>query len=456
MADVQVPWGQAELPIHLPANWRLQQVAQPEFPAAPSDWEDRLAMALSKPVAGPSLRERLEAVRGGNVVLIVEDLTRHSPLGRILDVILREVRHAGVPDERLEIVIASGMHPPPAREEIRAKLGPAAEGIACRFNPWHDEKAYVNLGRAGGVEVRVDRGVAEADLRILVSSVSPHLQAGFGGGYKMLFPGCGLQRNIRLLHRVGICRRGQGQLVGTSAEDNPMRRVIDQAGALVDARHGVTFSVQYVLDGENLPAHAAAGETIPAHRMVAKQCALSCGVMPEGAADVVIANAYPRDHDLWQAFKCIPNTCWAARPNGVVICLARCELGLNEMKRMWWPFSPGATRRLVRLLGPHTISSLIDRIVKQLAGDSQWFIRLASQLLERNWIYLVSPKLKSDGVTFPGVAIFGTVEEAVARAQKVLGEGPQRVAVYPAGGISYPSPSTAESNRARREGAEAP
>lgn len=437
------------MPIHLPANWTLLQVAQPEFPVAPSDWEDRLAMALTKPVAGSSLRERLDAAAGGRVVIVVEDLTRHSPLDRILAVILREVRHAGVTAGNLQIVIASGMHPPADEEAVRRKLGPDAADIPFRANPWHDEKAYLNLGRVDGVEVQIDRGVAEADLRILVSSVSPHLQAGFGGGYKMFFPGCGLQRNIRLLHRVGICRREQGQLVGTSAENNPMRRVIDAAGAMVDEYHGSTFSVQYVLDGEDLPAHIAAGDPVPTHRMVTKQCALACGVIPEAQADVVIANAHPRDHDLWQAFKCIPNTCWAVRPDGVVICLARCELGLNEMKQMWWPLSSTATRRLVRWLGPHNISSLMDRIVKQLAGDSQWFVRLASQLLERNWIYMVSPKLKADGVKFPGVAIFETVEQAIARAQKVLGTGPQRVVVYPEGGISYPCPTSTARNLSR-------
>ncbi|MBN1555389.1 MAG: DUF2088 domain-containing protein [Phycisphaerae bacterium] len=451
MTDVQVPWGDTELPIPLPANWSLRQVARPAFPAAPSDWEDRLAMALTKPVAGASLRERIEDISGGRVVILVEDLTRHSPLDKILGVILREIRHAGAPRENLQIVIASGMHPPADETAIREKLGPHAEGISRRTNPWHDENAYVHLGKIDDVEIQIDRGVAEADLRILVSSVSPHLQAGFGGGYKMLFPGCGLQRSIRLLHRVGIRRQGQGQLVGTSAEINPMRRIIDAAGALVDEYHGGTFSVQYVLDGENLPTHVAAGEPIPTHRMVTKQCALACGVMPEAPADVVIANAHPRDHDLWQAFKCIPNTCWAVRPNGVLICLARCELGINEMKQMWWPFTPAGTRRLVRWLGPHNISSLMDRIVKQLAGDSQWFIRLASQMLERNWIYMVSPQLKSDGVSFPGIYMFGSVEEAIAKAQKVLGDGPQRVVVYPEGGISYPCPPTTSAR-----GADAP
>lgn len=454
MADIHVPWGQDQLPIHLPANWTLQQVAEPNLVSAPSNWEDRLASALTKPVAGPALRDLLEQNRSGRIVFIVEDLTRHSPLEHILGVILKEIRHAGVANENMEIVLASGMHPPMEEAEVRAKLGAPAEGIPHRMNPWHDEKAYVHLGKAYGLDVKIDRGVVEADLRILISSVSPHLQAGFGGGYKMFFPGCSLQHNIRLLHRVGIRRQGQGQLVGTDAESNPMRRVIDAAGALVDAHHGTTFSVQYLLDGDDLPVHIAVGEPIPAHRMITKQCALACGILPETPADVVITNAYPRDRDLWQSFKCIPNTCWAARPDGVVICLARCELGLNEMKQIWWPLRPAGTRRLIRWLGPQNISSLMDRIVKHLAGDSQWFIRLATQILQRNRIFMVSPQLVADGVNFPGMDLFGSVEEALAKAQTLLGEGPQRVAVYPTGGISYPCPTSAErlGNHATRNG----
>ncbi len=441
MSDLRVPWGQEELLLPLPSHWTCRQVAQSQPIHASKDWEDRLARALARPVAGPPLQDLLSKCKHGRIVLIVEDLTRHSPLERILAVVLKEIHHAGIAEGQMEIVFASGMHPPMTEQDAREKLGPDAARIAHRPNPWHDERAYVRVGRVGKVDVQIDRGVAEADVRILISSVSPHLQAGFGGGYKMFFPGCGLQRSIRLLHRVGIRRQGQGQCVGTDVNVNPMRRAIDAAGALVDARHGRSFSVQYLLDADDRPAHIAAGEILPTHRMVTKQCALAYGVLPEPPADVVITNAHPRDHDLWQAFKCIPNTCWAARKGGVVICLARCELGLNEMKKMWWPISPFWTRRFVRWLGAETISSLLDRIVKHLAGDSQWFIRLASQILRRNPIFIVSPRLVADGVTFPGVALFADVEDALAAAQKRLGPGPQRVVVYPAGGICYPSPS---------------
>jgi nickel-dependent lactate racemase len=439
MPETHVPWGDGELLIPVPDDWTLMTPACPTIRPAAEDWKQRLAAALNQPVSGPTLSERLRKLgEDGRISFVVEDLTRHSPLPDILEVVLREIRHAGISDEQMEIVFGCGMHPPMTDDEARAKLGPAIGGIRWRHNPWHDISQYEDLGRAGKVNVLIDRGVVRSDLRIPITSVSPHLQAGFGGGYKMYFPGCGEISSIRHLHRMGIARRGQRQLVGMDPQINPMRRIIDRAGAMIDAAHGQTFSVQYLLDADDLPTSIAAGEPVATHRMLTKTCGNSCGVIQENLADIVVTNAHPRDHDLWQCFKAIPNTCWAAREGGVVICLARCPAGLNEMKTLSWPLSPNWTRRVIRFLGPNTISSLMDRLVKELAGDSQWFIRLATQIIQRNHLMMVSPNLVEQGVDFPGIAMFADVESALQAAGRLLGGSSQRVAVYPSGGASYP------------------
>jgi len=437
MPDVSLPWDQGELVVSLPQHWQCQQVATTSLPAAPPDWREPLAMALTQPIAGPPLSRALAACANGRIALIVEDLTRHSPLPEILAVVMREVRHAGIADEQVEIVLAVGMHPPLTPAEAGAKLGPAVEGIRRRSNPWHDPKAYVSVGRVGNLAIQIDRGVAEADLRIIVSSVSPHLQAGFGGGYKMLLPGCAARETIRGLHRMGLGRTDR-QLVGTTAEQNPMRAAIDAAGKRLDAAGGRSFAVQYILDNDNLPTFVAAGEVAPVQQMLAKRCAAACGIVMGQPADVLVTNAFPRDLDLWQSFKSIVNTRWAVRPNGVIVCLSRCPAGLNEMQPVPWPLSPDWTRRLIRMLGAEALSSLLTRLVPSLAGDAAFFVRLAARTLHRNPLYLVSPALAEADVHFPGIELFANAAEAFAAAQELLGDGPQRVTVFPAGGVTYP------------------
>jgi len=439
MPQVSVPWGQTQCTISLPEDWTVEQVADSLLRPAPEDWADRLALVLGQPGTGLSLEKLLAARPGGRIVVVVEDVTRHSPLPQILGVVMRELEHCRVGRERIEFVFATGMHTPMSDAQAAEKLGPAADGVAWRCNPWQRPDAYVSVGRCEGVDIQIDRGVATADLRILVSSVSPHLQAGFGGGYKMLIPGCASLQTIRHLHRRGLGRTFR-QWVGTDGVHNPMRRLIDGAGAMIDEHHGASFALQYLLDEADLPSSVAAGDVLPTQRMLAKQCAVACGVLVNEPGDVVIANAHPRDFDLWQSFKCIPNTLWAARRDGVVICLTRCPAGVHGMSFPRIGLSSAWMRRLLRWLGPGAFASLVIRLLPQLASDAAFFVRLATQALRRNPIFMVSAELAGAGVRFPGVEIFPSPEPAIDAARAILGDGPQSVVVFPAGGITYPVP----------------
>lgn len=439
MPQIFVPWGDQTLPLDLPAHWTIEQVAQSSLRPCAEDWADRMALALSQPETGLGLDKLLAARRNGRVVIVVEDMTRHSPLAQILPIVLREIEHAKFPADHVEFVFAAGMHPPLTPQQENEKLGPAAGAYARRSNPWHDRKAYVRIGKIGQMEINLDRGVADADLRIVVSSVSPHLQAGFGGGYKMLVPGCVTRPTIRALHTLGV-GRSFGPLAGMDAERNTMRQAIDAAGEMIDRRCGTTFALQYILDDRDMPASVAAGEPIPTQRMLAKQCAVSCGVLINQPADVLITSAHPRDFDLWQSFKCIPNTLWAARPNGVIICLARCPAGVNGMEFPSVKFSSTWARRLLHWIGPDTLPSLLIRTVPKLAGDAAFFVRLAAQALHRNPILMVSPVLHEQGIRFPGLEVLPSVQAAVEAAGKILGTGPQKVVVFPSGGTTYPVP----------------
>ncbi len=438
MPEVSLPWGpEGPLKVLLPDHWTLQQVAASSLPPAGDDWPDRLGQALAQPTGELPLGQLIAARRTGRIVLVVEDFSRYSPLAEILAVVMAELARQRVGPEQVEIVFATGMHPPMSAEQARAKLGALAQTVRWRSNRCKERSRYSYLGSVGTVDLWLDRGVVEADLRIVVSSVSPHLQAGFGGGYKMFLPGCAAIETIRQLHRLGVGRRPH-PWVGTDATSNPMRTVIDAAGQIVDCR-GKSFAVQYVLDDADRPTFLATGQISAAQQMLAKRCAVACGVLLERTADVVVVNAYPRDCDLWQSFKGIANTRWAAREGGVILCFARCDKGMYGMDVPHWPLLGWRTvQRLVRLLGSETLSGLLMRLAPNLAGDAAFFVRLALQAIHRNTIFMVSPALAATRRTFPGLRIFADPAEAIAEAGRILGDSPQRVVVFPTGGTTYP------------------
>ncbi|MCP4374911.1 MAG: DUF2088 domain-containing protein [bacterium] len=441
MPAISLPWVDNDLSINLPDNWSVQQTASNQLIPGNKNWTDRLAAALNKPDTALPLEKLLSARADGRIVLIIEDITRHSPVPQILETLMREIRHSHIADEQVSVVFANGMHPPMTYDEAAEKLGPEVDNLKWRNNPWHDRSQYVSVGSAGKIDYLVDRQVAEADLRIVISAVCPHLQAGFGGGFKMIFPGCSHLETIRPLHRLGLGRRAK-QMVGTDAEKNAMRMAIDTGGKLLDAYGGVTFAVHYLLDDNNHPVHIGAGDPISTQRMLAKQCSIACGILtPAPLSDVLITNAFPRDFDLWQSFKAVANTRWAARPGGVIICMSRCEAGLNGMEPPKWPLSAAWTRRIVRWLGPEALCSLMLRLIPRLAGDAGFFVRMGMQTIHRNPIFLVAPPLHETGANFPGLEVFATPEDAFEAANKILGEGPQKVTVFPAGGTTFPVPT---------------
>jgi len=443
MAEITLPWGEEQLTVDLPEQWDVRQIAEPDLRPASGDWPVRLARAISQPDTGLPLTRLLQARRNGRVCILVEDITHHSPLPKILEPVLREISHAGFPPERVEIFFCTGMHPAMTAEQADEKLGAIAGNWPWRSNPWQDPSRYVRIGTVGGAPVAIDRDVAAADLRIVVSSVSPHLQAGFGGGFNMMFPGCASLETIRTLHRHGLGRSTR-QLVGLGASRNPMRAFIDAAGGLVDRFAGKTFAVQYILDTENLPTFLAAGNPADTQEMLTKQCAVSCGVVVPEQADIVIADASPRDYDLWQSFKSIAHAQWAARPGGVILCATRCEAGMADMSPPNWPLSPAWTRRVVRWLGAESVSSLVTRLVPSLAGDAAFFVRMGLQAIHRNPVLFVSPPLAELG-PFPAVEIHGEFASAIRSTRRILGKGTQRVVVFPQGGVTYPIPRSSTS-----------
>jgi nickel-dependent lactate racemase len=172
--------------------------------------------------------------------------------------------------------------------------------------------------------------------------------------------------------------------------------------------------------------------------MLAKQCAVACGILVDRPGDVLIVNAHPRDYDLWQCLKAVANTRWAVRPGGVIICLARCPAGLNGMRVPRWPLSPRATRRAIQLLGHDALAGTLTRWLPRLAGDAAFFVRLALQAIHRNPILMVSPELAGSGTRFPAVELYAQVEQAFEAADKLLGGRPSKVLVFPSGGTTYP------------------
>ena len=149
------------------------------------------------------------------MAIVVDDPSRWTPVREALPIVLKRLHAAGVRPEDITISVGVGRHAPVDTRTMEQRVGKKiAASYRCFSPPVDDLSAYDDLGQTPqGIPVHVFRPVARASLRIMIGSVLPHLQAGFGGGYKLIFPGTSHRSTLGALHRQGIERQvGPGAL----------------------------------------------------------------------------------------------------------------------------------------------------------------------------------------------------------------------------------------------------
>ncbi len=315
MTAILIPWGRDTLALEPPAAWstRLETV-WPDLSGVLADYPDALAAALAAPLDDPPLESRVRA--GTRVALVVDDPSRWTPVREALPTLLERLRMAGVKDEAITISVGVGRHHAVDDAAMTERVG--ADVVAryrCFSPPIDDRSAYADLGAtADGLPVRVFRPVAEADLRVLVGSVLPHLQAGFGGGYKLIFPGTSHRSTLGALHRRGIGHGNDTPATTADPLDNPMRRALCAAAEKI----GPCFSVSHLIGAPGQVLRVRAGNPDAVQRTLSIE-APSLRKRPAPAADLVAAGNHPWPGDPMQSFKVLLQHRDACRRGGVLV-----------------------------------------------------------------------------------------------------------------------------------------
>ena len=270
-----------------------------------------IADALENPIGSPRLRDLLR--RDQRVVMMIDDITRPTPTADILPQLIRAIEEAGIPDSAVKIFAAMGTHRPMTDDELRVKLGAYSERFRV-VNRDYRYADFVSLGKtASGTLVEVDRELLDADFRIAIGNVIPHISAGWGGGSKMILPGACSHNTVNMLHLMACIVQPVLEVLGT--RDNRTRADMDDVAGKV----GLDFLVNTVLDEEKRILGIFAGHFIAAHRQ-ATDLAEKLMVIPiPRQADILIVSANPCHFDYWQGIKPYTYAHRAVREGGVMI-----------------------------------------------------------------------------------------------------------------------------------------
>ena len=339
---VDLPWGpDSTLGLELPPEFRQFELSSfwPDLEGPVGDYPTALERALDAPVESPQLEHQVKA--GSTVALVVDDPSRWTPVRAALPITLRRLHAAGVRSDDVTISVGVGRHQAVDCAAMSRRLGAEiAAAYQCFSPPVDDLTAYDNLGTtARGVPVLVFRPVARADLRILIGSVLPHLQAGFGGGYKLIFPGTSHRTTLGALHRQGLIGGGDaGSLLGGDGAGNPMRQAIQQAAKLL----GRCISISHLIGGPAQVFEVIVGRPESVQELLAGDVRRRFQAQAAEQADIVVAGNHPWPGDPMQSFKVLLHHRAACKPGGVLVGFFWTDP--DEIERSFPAFRPAVDR----------------------------------------------------------------------------------------------------------------
>ena len=434
---IPIPWGESggSLALEWPGEWPGPSVVRPELSGALDDYPAALAEALDAPLGSARVEETVGP--GSTVAIVVDDPSRWTPVREALPILLDRLHAAGVRPSDVTISVGVGRHLAVDAESMRKRVGDAVEDVyVCYSPPVDDLSEYDDLGTtADGVPVRVFRPVARADVRVLIGSVLPHLQAGFGGGYKLIFPGTSHRSTLGAIHAKGLGAADAGRLLGSDASANPMRRAIRAAAEKL----GPCVSISHLLGAPGQVFRVRSGHPDAVQDDLAAEARRRYRDPEAPTADLVVAGNHPWPGDPMQSFKVLLQHRAACRPGGVLAGFFWTDPA--EIDRSF-PMGPMRAIAASGAFGGWFIRNGLaaaDRIASSLHAPSEFLIRWARELVVDRTVLIYAPPLHERiGGRLGPVRIFadqGSLWRAAAGALKGVEHPVGRI--FPQGGLTY-------------------
>jgi nickel-dependent lactate racemase len=277
--------------------------------------QDSESRVFEKALANTIGTDRLDRIvkAGMKIVIAVDDITRSTKTELMLPLVLKQLKQAGINNKDISIFIALGTHRQMTQQEIRLKYTDEVAENYKIINPdWKAGRDYQIVGKnAGGFEIKMHRAILESDFVIGLGQTVPHMYAGFGGGGKIINPGCSEEQTIGQMHWLSHTVPTEKRF---GVRENKVRALVDD----VAVKSGLKFILNETPNQDGTIAKAFAGDPIKAHQAACRFAAeLYCIKVKQ--ADIVVADSYPADIDLWQSIKAMYSAHFAVKKGGTLI-----------------------------------------------------------------------------------------------------------------------------------------
>ena len=418
MANIKLPYGKEFLDVNIPDE-RLNAVLVSDMHHYKAELSqiDLVKKALENPIGTPKLS--VMAQGKNKVVIIASDHTRPVPSKVIMPLMLEEIRK-GNPNAQITILISTGCHRETTKEELEAKFGPeimANEKIYV--HDCDDESMLVNIGKLpSGGDLIINKLAIEADLLCSEGFIEPHFFAGYSGGRKSVLPGIASRVTVVYNHNAGFIASDNSRT--GIIDGNPIHR--DMLYAARTAR--LDFICNVVINSDKEAIYAVAGDCDLAHRQGIEFLNSQCKVKAVPSDIVITTNGgYPLDQNIYQAVKGMTAAEATINKGGVIIMIAKSNDG------------HGGEEFYKTFLNEKDVIKMIKEFLVRPSEETipdQWQSQIFARVLKDVKVVYVSDA-QDDIVSDLHMIPAHSVEEAIAKADEILGNKNAKITVIPDG-----------------------
>lgn len=259
------------------------------------------------------------------VCIIVDDYTRSTPTPKILTFLLPALEEAGIKKDNVFFMFASGSHRLMTEKEKRVRLSDEVfENYRSMDHHFFDKNHLMKMGSFDdGAPIYINKHALEADMRIAVGTLVPHMPAGFSGGAKMLLPGVAGEDTVHHMHVVGAL--DPKQAIGIT--DTLPRKLMEAL-----AKTSEPFAIlNVILNAEDAPVGIVGGHYIEAHRRGVEIAKKNYFIEIPELVDLVISDTRNHDADMTQANKGLFSAALAVKEGGEILLVTDCPDGVSPV-----------------------------------------------------------------------------------------------------------------------------
>jgi nickel-dependent lactate racemase len=318
---VHVTYGRDGLNLDLPEG---THVVEPfDAPGLP-DEAAAFRAAVRAPIGAPALRELVAAHE--RVVIVTSDITRATPNERLIPWILDELGH--VPPENITVIIGTGSHRATKPEEMERMFGrEVLARVRVVDHDAHDPAQVTYLGTTSrGAQAYLNLDYVNADKRIVVGFIEPHVYAGFSGGPKGIMPGIAGIETVKFFHNFQMV--GSPGSTWLNLEGNPIQEMSREVAGMAPPH----FMVNVTLNGKKAITGFFCGDYRQAHLVGSDFCKRTGATPVPHPFDVVVTTngGYPLDQNLYQCIKGMSAGAGITKQNGTIVMCAELSDGLPD------------------------------------------------------------------------------------------------------------------------------